>query len=374
MRTQRSRAGRVPSCTRGALMPVRRRQLLIAAAGLPWLASCATDLSASSQQPLPELAARWGVCAASVVTLRAGKVASAERISGCTPAPYLDSDAVFQAASLTKPVVAYLALQLVREGRLDLQAPVSQYLPRGYLHRQRPFGGPGARQSDLVPASTLARIPVATLLNHSAGLPNWTGGVLSLQFEPGSRWQYSGEAYVLLQSVISAAVGQDWAVAMAQRVFEPLGMRHSWLHAPQGLGARLLQGTSSGGGVEHFDFKEPNAAASLYTTAADYARLMAAWWSDVALRQLASSRTVPVDPALGLAWGLGWGLETAAGGPYFWQWGNNPGFRGFAMMSAASGNGFVLLTNSARGLYLAASAARAAVPAEHPVFRFHMLA
>ena len=79
------------------------------------------------------------------------------------------------------------------------------------------------------------------------------------------------------------------------------------------------------------------------------------------------------DEKLGLSWGNGWGIEAAAGGPYLWQWGNNPGFRAFAMVSVVSGNGFVLLTNSERGMPLAVPLARATVPADHGVFRFHML-
>ena len=102
-----------------------------------------------------------------------------------------------------------VALKLVRDGRLDLRAPVSRYLPDGYPHRKNPFRRPNDDQLDLVPASTLARIPVATLLNHSSGLPNWTSGALVPEFMPGERWQYSGEGYVLLQAIISAVTGQD---------------------------------------------------------------------------------------------------------------------------------------------------------------------
>ncbi|MFN1208961.1 hypothetical protein ACKXGD_18750, partial [Enterococcus lactis] len=54
-----------------------------------------------------------------------------------------------------------------------------------------------------------------------------------------------------------------------------------------------------------------------------------------------------------LQWGLGWGLERTADGPCLWQWGNNPGYRAFAMMRPATGDAFVLLTNSDRGMALA---------------------
>lgn len=353
--------------------PLSRRELLLAGACAPFLTACATDLARYSGEPLLALAIRLGVCAASHVTLNAGRPGAPVWVSGCASASPWPSDPVFQAASLTKPVIAFAALKLVREGRLDLRAPVSRYLPEGYAHRQKPFNGPADNPIDRVPASTLARIPVGTLLNHSAGLPNWTRGALSPGFEPGTRWQYSGEGYVLLQAVISAVAGQDIESFMSRTVFEPLGMRSTRLRLTDDIRERVLDGTSSLGGRVRFDITEPNAAASLYTTAEDYAKFMAAWLADAPLLSLALARPMPVDPALGLAWGQGWGIETAEGGPYLWQWGNNPGFRAFAMVSAASGSGFVLLTNSERGMPLAAPLARATVPAEHGVFRFHML-
>lgn len=293
-------------------------------------------------------------------------------LSGCTSARPVPSNPVFQAASLTKPVIAFAALKLVSDGRLDLRAPVSRYLPKGYAHRQKPFNGPKDNPMDQVPASTLARIPVASLLNHSSGLPNWTRGALSPEFEPGARWRYSGEGYVLLQSVISAVAGQDIESFMATTVFEPLGVRSTRRRFTDDIRERVVDGTSSFGGRVRFDLAEPNAAASLHTTAEDYAKLMAALLVNPSLLALTVADPVPVHPALGLSWGRGWGIETAAGGPYLWQWGNKPGFRAFAMVSVASGNGFVLLTNSERGMPLAAPLARATVPADHGVFRFHM--
>jgi len=349
---------------------ITRRELLIAGAAAPLLSACATDLSVYSSEPFDALAQRLGVCAVSHATLTGGIPNAPVTRGGCPSQVQEVNDPVFQAASLTKPLVAFVALQMVREGLLDLRAPVSHYLPGGYAHRQKPFNGPKDNPVDQVPASTLARIPVGSLLNHSSGLPNWTRGALAPEFEPGLRWRYSGEGYVLLQAVIGAATGKDLEAEVARRVFGPLGMRHSRLRLTDDIRALVLDGRSLLGGRVRFDITEPNAAASLYTSAEDYAKLMAAWLANPDLLTRAMSDPVPVVPALGLSWGHGWGIESAAGGPYLWQWGNNPGFRAFAMVSVVSGNGFVLLTNSERGMPLAAPLARATVPAEHGVFRW----
>lgn len=315
---------------------------------------------------MADVAARLGVCAAALATLRAGQVLPTEVVGSCGAAP----DAVFQAASLTKPVVAYGALRLVLAGRLDLQAPVSHYLPQGYVHYQHVLRRAPGDARDTVPASTLARIPVASLLNHTSGLPNWTSGALAPGFGPGQRWRYSGEGYVLLQTVMEAITGVPIAPWMEAQVFAPLGMRDSslvWKSAYEGLAVHAH------GGASGVTWRQPVAAASLYTTAGDFARLLAAFVSDEKLCGLALSAPVVADKDLSLEWGYGWGIERTQAGPLLWQWGNNPGFRNFAMVSPTTRDGFVLLTNSDRGMALAAPLAQRVLPGEHPVFQSPLL-
>lgn len=350
-----------------------RRTLLLSGLSGFALSACATNLSKYGNTPVPELAENASICHATYVTLRGGVAAQPITIDGCNASTAARPDGILQAASLTKPAVAFLALELARAGTLDLQAPVSKYLPEGYRHLQNPFSKPNDGRSDTVSPEILARIPVATLLNHSSGLPNWSNGALAPEFEPGQRWQYSGEGYLLLQAVITAAAGDDIETLMSRHVFEPLGMHDSRMRLTDDIRSRVISGTGWLGRSTYFEFVEPNAAASMYTTASDYAKLLAAIASRGDLQSLIVSAPVPVDPELGLSWGYGWGIENAVGGPYLWQWGNNPGYRAFAMLSVASGDGFILMTNSEDGLQLAASLAQSTMPADHGVFRFPML-
>lgn len=352
---------------------MKRRTLLLTAAGLPLLASCASDRPRLRHLAPDALARELGICSAAYVPLRAGKPGEPVALSGCAGAK-ARPDAIFQAASLTKPVVAFAALRLVRAGQLELDAPVSRYLPGGYRHFHHELKRSAGDSHDLVPESTLRRISVAQLLNHSAGLPNWTSGALSLQAEPGLHWGYSGEGYVLLQSVIEAVTRTALAAYLDQQLFIPLGMTDTSLVWRDAFEARAVSGVTTFGMRRQVRVRSAVAASSLYTTAADYARFMAALLADDALVSLLLGRQVAVDDTLGLKWGLGWGIEQAPGGPCIWQWGNNPGFRAFAMASVASRDGFVLFTNSERGMVLAASVAQAVLPGEHNAFRFHLLA
>lgn len=354
-------------------MTLSRRHLLLAGTAGPLLASCATDLSRYQNDSVPTLATRLGVCQAVFARLKAGQALAPTAITGCSADAAGRADAVFQAASLTKPVVAWGALRLTRSGHLDLEAPISHYLRQGYTHYHSALRRSPGDPSDTVPIDTLARIPVATLLNHTSGLPNWTSNKLAAAFDPGSRWQYSGEGYVLLQAVIEAVTGMPISQFMDEQVFKPLGMRDSSLVWQDRFADQVVHGESATGVFKGIRFRFPVAAASLYTTAADYMQFVAALAADAEMVSLILSKPVEVDAALGLAWGYGWGIERTNNGLNLWQWGNNPGFRTFVMFSPSSKDGFVIFTNHEQGMPLAVALAHQTLPSSHNAFRFDMV-
>ena len=135
-------------------------------------------------------------------------------------------------------------------------------------------------------------------------------------------------------------------------------------------GSRLAMAFPGRGscGTQH-----PVAAFSLYTSAADYGRFLAALLKDQAALDQILARPVPVSAKLGLDWGLGWGIEHRDGEDFLWHWGNNPGYRAFVMIAPKSGDGFVMLSNSGHGLALAQPLGEAVLGGRHPVYRFHML-
>ena len=354
-------------------MQISRRNLILAGAGIPILASCATDITKLRDRPVGLLAKELGVCSAAYAVLRAGMPTSPISVSGCAETT-TQADAIFQAASLTKPVVAFAALRLVLDGQLDLNAPASRYLPNGYKHFQSVLHRLPSDAYDLVPANALSQISVAQLFNHSSGLPNWSSGALSIESKPGNRWSYSGEGFVLLQGIVEAVTGMDLSAYLDQQVFAPLGMTATSLVWREVFAERVVSGRTSLGFPQRTQFRSAVAAASLYTTAADYSLFMSALLANGPLMSLTLANPVEVDGPLGLQWGLGWGIEHAQGGPYIWQWGNNPGFRAFAMASVASKDGFVIFTNSDSGMPLAASVAQSVLPADHSAFRFSWVA
>lgn len=333
----------------------------------PAVAPEGEDLPAS----LARLATQHHVCSVAVAVIKNRKLDSMAFAAGCPSGPTPNAQSVFQAASLSKPVFAYAVLQLVDEGKLDLDTPVVQYLPGGYRHRFNPLK---PEPADLVTDPQLRAVTVRMLLNHTAGLPNWVSGPLRFETPPGAKWEYSGEGYMLLQRAAEAVSGKPLDQLVAGQVFTPLAMHHSSYVWNAGIAQTLQPGTKANGAPRStLDLNAPVAAFSLYTSVADYGKFLVAVLNDEhALRQITASPAV-VDPGLNLSWGLGWGIERTRDDLAIWQWGNNTGYRAFVMASPQTGDGFVMLTNSENGLRLAEPVARKVMPGEHKLFQSPIL-
>ena len=189
------------------------------------------------------------MCLAALAVLKNGVLERTDGVAGCDTAFVPISEPVFQAASLGKPVFAYAVLKLAQQGMLDLDRPLVDYLPQGYGHVQNWNAGNSNRATDTVTAPELQAVTVRMVLLHTSGLPDWAGGPLTFQSKPGTRWNYSGEGFVLLQKAVEAATGLTLQTLMQQQVFEPLGMAHSSYAADEALVAQLAPGTLPGGKV-----------------------------------------------------------------------------------------------------------------------------
>lgn len=283
------------------------------------------------------------------------------------------ADSVFQAASLSKPVFAYAVLKLAREGVLGLDVPLVSYLPHGYVHIQNLNAQDRPPITDRVVAPELQAVTARMVLIHTSGLPNWSNAPLVFDFQPGAGWQYSGEGFVLLQRVVETLTNEKLDDFMRRRLFEPLAMTNSafrWL--PQFAGS-VVPGMSSTGQPRQLNFSEAIAPASLHTTANDYARFLAALLADAEAMRLIVETPVSVVPTLGLAWGLGWGIERGDKENFLWHWGNNPGYRAFVMASTSTGDAVVILTSSEDGLKMAKPIVTAVLPGRHDVFRSYFV-
>ena len=330
------------------------------------------EVPPSARGELQRLASKFGICSATAAIVKDRKLFSVEAAQGCAAESPLMPDSVFEAASLSKPVFAYVVLKLVQQGKLDLDAPVVKYLPQGYGHQSQPYLS--GSKAQLFSDPRLQSVTVRMALNHTSGLPNWSGGPLAFDFQPGEKWQYSGEGYVLLQRAVEALTKETLDELMARQVFKPLGMTRSQYTRTAQLEQHIVPGkTRDGQAVRPWHFTAGVSAFTLHTSAHDYGVFLAALLNDpVTLKQIVS-HPVSVNPKLNMNWGLGWGLEQDKDDVFIWHWGNNSGYRAFVIASPRSGDGVVMFTNSDSGLALAQPLSEQVMKRSNKVFRFHLL-
>ncbi|MEO6104575.1 MAG: serine hydrolase domain-containing protein [Pseudoxanthomonas sp.] len=193
----------------------------------------------------------------------------------------LQTDTIMYGASLTKAVVAYTTMQLVEEGKLDLDTSIAEYLPE-------PLPDYADDEDKYAPWPTLAgderwrRITPRILLTHSAGFANFyflePDNKLHFHFDPGSRYAYSGDGMILLQFVLEHGLGMDLGVEMQKRVFDRYGMANTSMTWRADFANNLADGWKADGSIEPHDERSAvRAAGSMDTSIADMARFAAAY-------------------------------------------------------------------------------------------------
>ena len=195
----------------------------------------------------------------------------------------LRGDTIMYGASLTKAVFAYTVMQLVDEGVIALDAPIDRYLPKPLPAYTEPeVEDLYARWSDLAGDERWRKLTPRILLTHSPGFANFgflePDGKLRFHFEPGARYAYSGDGFILLQFVLERGLGLDLGREMQRRVFDRFGMRNTSMIWRPDFRANLADGWDIEGKVEpHDERSRVRAAGSMDTTIEDFARFAAAF-------------------------------------------------------------------------------------------------
>ena len=304
-----------------------------------------------------------GVPAVSVAVIDGGRVAWARAygVRSAGRSEPADTLTRFQAASLSKPVAAAVALTLVDAGALALDAPVNQRLG---AWRLRSSSGTDA------PPVTLRQ-----LLSHSAGIsaPGFRGYAVGervptldevldgsspansepirVDAEPG-RWRYSGGGYVLAQRAMEVATGEAFPVLARERVVERLALASSSFVQHRDTAGNYARGHDRQGLplIGGWHVYPENAAAGLWSTPADLARFMLEVGAGSGGARLLSDslRAAIVTPAAGPA-SLGWEVEGEGAARRINHRGANEGYRAFMVFFPATGQGAVVMTNADNG-------------------------
>jgi D-alanyl-D-alanine carboxypeptidase len=277
--------------------PRRWPAMLLAFALVLVTAGCAssavsTDATATPDEELQQLLDRWRQRAdLPAVTLAVDgpgydRFVSASGTEERGGDAAVTADAQFRVASTTKLFVATVVLQLVEEGGLRLDAPVSAYVP-GFRHARG--------------------VTIQQLLNHTSGIPDYTRtdqfheGLLEHRdrlwstdellalvaavrrdFAPGTDYLYSNTGYLLLGRVIDTVTGSTWAAEIRRRILDPLRMRHTYVAGAEPVPGGVLPGyidVDMDGDVENVETGGPwpslesteGPAGAIVSTAGDLA-------------------------------------------------------------------------------------------------------
>ena len=283
-------------------------------------------------------------------------------------------DTVFCAASVSKPISAYLALTAWSQGVLDLDEGIGHILE--------------------IDDPELGSITPRQLLSHTSGLPNWLPGLAkrlaggpvlpgtcALSAPPGERYIYSGEGYFWLQRVIERIAGLPFDVYAEQQLFARIGMNQSsfvWRPDYDGTGAygHNAENVPADLTKRMKVHAYPNAAASLHTTPRDLGTFVCHLMASLpeVHRAIGAMLTPQITLSDQISWALGWGVEvdSAMDGPWYWHHGRGQ-FTNLVMWSQKRGMGIVVLTNTKRSEAaesLAHQIVRLVTGVDHPAFDF----
>jgi CubicO group peptidase (beta-lactamase class C family) len=303
---------------------------------------------------IPDLIERARVPGLQIALIRDGKVVWENGFgvkSGDTGA-LVTGETIFEAASLTKPFFAYAVMKMVDKGIIDLDKPLFTYLPREQVEKELGH----SLDAEGFHRDWFERITPRHVLSHSGGMPHGEGGeTYPLFFEPGTKWKYSAGGYYFLQKVVEHIKGEPLETIIKNYILDPLGMKSSCMVWEGDYEWTIANGHDVFGYSQDIRRRsEAHAAASLYTTAGEYARFVCAVLNGEGLKKETAEEMITsfidMNDEGNLTWSLGFGLQHDDNGTAFWQWGDYGIFRNYIIAYPEHGTGVVYLTNSFNGL------------------------
>ncbi|MEL7023955.1 MAG: serine hydrolase domain-containing protein [Pseudomonadota bacterium] len=315
-----------------------------------------------------ERMAHYGVPGVSIAVILDGEIAWTKSFgyADATQRIPVSEETLFQAASISKPVTALAALQLVDAGLIELDAPVNDYLtswqiPSNVFTQEVPVtlrhllshtggltvhGFPGYAEGDLLPT------PIEVLNGEQ---PANTGAVVVDQF-PGLMHRYSGGGYTVAQVMLEDVAGESFEALLDWLVLEPANMSLSSFEQPLPVLAAPFASAAhdaEGNRIDGHSHRYPElAAAGLWTTPTDLANLAIAiakggndgeqMLSDEMLAEM-------MTPLGGSDYGLGIAVRQYGDHQVLSHTGGNHGFRAVFSFHPEGDYGVAVMTNSDRG-------------------------
>lgn len=282
---------------------------------------------------------------------------------------------LFQAASISKPLAAMTALNLVEHGKLSLDEDVNARLttwkvPTGAQTADNPVTlrallnhSAGTTVSGFRGYAQGAAVP--TLIEVLDGAKPANSAAVRVDRRPGEAFRYSGGGLSIVQLLMTTASGKPFASLMKDVMLDPLGMNNSTYEQPlpPALHGAAANAHDANGVpfIGKWHTYPEQAAAGLWTTPSDLARF-AIELQNASMGKsnkiVSQAMATQMLTRLKGTWGLGIGVGTSDGLPTFNHGGANAGFRVMMFAFTTTGKGAVIMTNADRGDVLTAEVMR----------------
>lgn len=296
--------------------------------------------------------------------------------------PPVTAETLFQAGSISKPVAAMAALYQVQIAKLLLDADVNTELTSWKLPDAAVAGGKAVTLRELLTHTGGTTVhgfpgyatdaPVPSLVQVLNGEKPANTPAIRIEAAPGSKWNYSGGGYTIMQQVLIDATKEPFPKVLHDTVLAPIGMTHSTYQQPLPEAMRASAATpyeADGKPVPGGAHTYPEmAAAGLWTTPTDLSRYLIEVQRSLkgnANHVLSQQMTKQMlTPGMG-QYALGLAIGGSAADPYFGHGGVNEGFECTMSAYEQEGEGAVVMTNAQGGSRLADEVMRSIATVYH---------
>lgn len=248
---------------------------------------------------------------------------------------------IWNVASLTKPITAMVALKLVNLKQWDLDEPIYTYwLDPDIAHDPRS-----------------KKLTTRHILSHQTGFPNWrsAGGKLQFEFEPGTKYQYSGEGFEYLRKALEKKFNTTLSHLADSLIFTPLQMTNTRYYWDQQTDETRFAEWHNRYGSTYKTYKNlsANGADDLLTTIEDYSKFMLHILSGAGLSEELYTQMISSQVRLksNKYWGLSWWVDenVSPGENAIICGGDDIGVHTFAIILPKSDQGLLIFTNCDNG-------------------------
>jgi CubicO group peptidase (beta-lactamase class C family) len=257
------------------------------------------------------------------------------------PAP---ENTIWNVASLTKPITAMVTLKLIDAGNWSLDEPVYPYWV----------------DPDVADDPRNKKLTTRHILSHQTGFPNWrytnANGKLSFEFDPGTKFQYSGEGFEYLRRALENKFHTTLEQLADSLIFTPLQMNDTKYYWGKTIDeTRFAKWHDENGKVyKTYKNKSANAADDLLTTLNDYCHFMIHVMEGVGISQELYSEMISdqVKVKSNQHCGLGWLVDENIdeGGYAITHGGDDKGMHTIVFMLPESKQGLLIFTNADNGV------------------------